>query len=138
MAAIVTSNFWTLQQLQRFVDTLPTFNGVWLYTNNLQPTPGNLLSDFIEPSFPGYNRQSLFNMFNPIVKVQDGQFIVTTKPITFSTFSTSIFTVYGWLIAGAPNWLLASAFPQPLVITSGSPITFTISIIAQSLSVGCP
>ena len=83
MAVLVASNALMFQR--RTLQTLLN-SGHWfsLYYNDLEPTPANILSDFVEASFNGYAAFNLAGQFSTVLKQVDGEYYFTAQTSLFA------------------------------------------------------
>ena len=100
-----------------------------LYSNNLTPTPANVLADFTEATFPGYSAVSLASQFGAQTKVQDGEYQIQSGTYTFTFTSGSSQTVYGWYIDDGTNVKFSQIFAQSILMTTG--VQFTLQVSPQ-------
>lgn len=103
-----------------------------LYTNNLPPTPANVLANFQEATFGGYFAQAVAGSFPGPNRAQDGEYASQSPEFSFSCGSAPTNVIYGWYITDGSIVLLSSPFLLPIVVNIGT--KFTVSIEATTWS----
>ncbi len=138
MQSVIPSDYEVGYDLGFIQKYLNTGLGIRLFTNNFVPTVASLITDFAEASFFGYARQTTAGMFAAPLKVASGSYVSQSNAFNFPTPNIVPQNIYGWYISGPTTWYYAGVFPIPLVAVSPGPISFTISLALQSLSIPCP
>src|SRR5690242_10893115 len=102
---------------------------VHLFGNNLNPTPANVLADYIEivsGDFPGYTSQAITPTGTPFIDGGGNAQQVFTDPVFQpSADPVAPVTVYGYFVTihpvvGADTLLYGKRFDTPPVITSAT------------------
>jgi hypothetical protein len=92
---------------------------IGLYTNAVTPGIGTLLSDLIEPTYPGYARQAC-TVVGTAYEDQGGDVVVDAPEFQFSmTDETVPTTIQGWFMASAltaGSLLGGERFAAPVVL----------------------
>jgi hypothetical protein len=128
---------------EAILTALTTTGGGWvgaklhLYTNNLLPTPANILTDFTEADFTGYAASAAITWSTPGY-LPDGTAVVTGDAKTFQVGSTPtvLNTCYGWYITnGAGTALITSrAFDSPVVLSGAGQIIVVLPVYPAYLT----
>lgn len=89
-----------------------------LYTNNFTPTPATLLTDFVEPTYPGYARQPM--TVNPLKIDALGNYIQDYQSVHFQPTGVWVGAVpcigyfVTFTVGGTTVWLYAEPFAAPI------------------------
>lgn len=108
-----------------------------LFQNNLTPSPGNVLADFIEATFTGYALKNILVANYPVDQVMPDGSIVGIFPANQTFLDTNVTvanTVYGaYLTDSADSVLIGSVrFDTPKIMDG--PTKFITIELAQMLS----
>jgi hypothetical protein len=98
-----------------------------IFSNNITPTPANVIGDFTQATYGGYAGQVLTNDFAAQVKVKDGEYSITSTVHTFAYTSGATQTVYGWYIDDGTGVMFSAAFPAAIAMGTG--VSFTLQIV---------
>lgn len=111
---------------------LSTLYTLRLFQNIFLPTPATPLSSFVQSTFPGYAPIGLAGSFGSAVRVQDGQWEISSPIFGFGNTGSSSATVQGWYIDDGTNMVACQAFTTPVTITAGG--TYTFQLRPQEIS----
>lgn len=126
----VASNYFLQARATTLQTLLNSSQTLRLFSNNLNPTPANVLTDFTEATYAGYAGVSLNGQFGAPTKVQDGEYQIASGTYTFNGPATGSQTIYGWYISDGTGVNFSGVFPAPITMTSG--VSFTLQISPQT------
>jgi hypothetical protein len=103
-----------------------------LFSNNYIPVPNSSFLDFQESSFPGYARWNLNGVFEPQLKVRNGEWAIRSPQHTFTCTGASPFAVFGWWMV--KNGLVKFAWRFPALVSLGPGVDIPVKLTLEALA----
>ena len=126
---LVASNVLLLDRADALRTLLNSGHTLRLFSNDYTPLSQDSLGSFAEATFTGYAAVGLSAAFAAPVKVQDGEYQISTTFYVFTCTGGSTTMCYGAYITAGSDWKFAIRFDTPITVNNGT--SFAIQINPQ-------
>jgi len=132
---IVCQNAYLHAKLARERDRLNTSSWLYLFINDLQPTPATAVGAFIQATFTGSGPFNLAGTWTAPLKNQDGEYVITIPDQLIVCSSASNETVFGFYVRDATGLLFSGRFIDPIPVFNGASFLLQVTFVDRDFSI---